>query len=376
MKNDELLSKTISYLRFPLTVGIVFIHFSLHEGLEIHGIKHGLDNPEWFFFIVYFISQVLARIGVPLFFVISGFLFFYGKDFSCEIYKGKLKTRYQSLFIPFVIWNVIAIIWQMKCFLPILSSFYSPFEIHLSLGRIFNTFFCNNNINGILVGPPSAKSSSGNPIDVPLWYVRDLMVMVMFSPLIYWMTRKIGYCFSIGTGLVWFSSALFIPKDSYVDHLVTASFFFSVGASYSILKENIVVAFRKLKFTPILYLPIAFADALTKGMEYNEYLHKFGIVIGIIAAVVVASYFVNANKGKVCVALANSSFFIFALHYLFIGDVGKFAFTVSHVPENNPYAMLALYFTVPIFSILVCLALYEILKRYAPKLSNLLTGGR
>lgn len=81
MKNDELLSKTISYLRFPLTVGIVFIHFSLHEGLEIHGIKHGLDNPEWFFFIVYFISQVLARIGVPLFFVISGFLFFLWKRF-------------------------------------------------------------------------------------------------------------------------------------------------------------------------------------------------------------------------------------------------------------------------------------------------------
>lgn len=377
MTNDELLSKTISYLRFPLTVGVVFIHFSLHEGLNIRGIKHGLDNPEWFFFIVNFISEVLARIAVPLFFVISGFLFFYRRDFSCEVYKGKLKSRYRSLFIPFIIWNIIAIIWQMKCFLPIVSSFYRPVEIHLSLARIFNTFFCNSNNNGIFVGSPSTDPSSGlYPIDVPLWYVRDLMVMILFSPLIYWMIRKIGFFFSIGCGLVWFLSPLLIPRASYLGNLVTASFFFSIGAYYSIRKKNIVVSFLKLKYTPILYLPIAIADALTKGMEYNGYLHKLGIVIGIIAAVVIASYFINTKKGKVSITLANSSFFIFALHNLFIGDVGKFVFTIFHVPEDNPYAMLTLYFTVPIFSILVCLSLYMLLKRYAPKVSNLLTGGR
>ena len=376
MTNDELLSKTISYLRFPLTVGVVFIHFSLHEGLDIHGVKHGLDNPEWYFFIINFISQVLARIGVPLFFVISGFLFFYGRDFSREVYRGKLKTRFRTLFIPFVVWNIIAILWQMKCYLPVLSSFYSPFQIHLSPTRIFNTFFCNNNNGGILVGPPSADPSCGFPIDVPLWYVRDLMVMIMFSPLLYCMIRKLGFCFSVVIGLVWFLTPPLIAKDCYADYLVTATFFFSFGASYSIRKVNIVVAFQSLKYAPILYLPIAVADALTKGMEYNVYLHKLGIVVGIVSAVVVASYIVNANRGKWSMALANSSFFIFALHFLFIGDVGKFIFTMLHVPDDNPFAMLALYFAVPIFSILVCLALYAFLKRYIPKVCSLLTGGR
>jgi hypothetical protein len=190
------------------------------------------------------------------------------------------------------------------------------------------------------------------------------------------MIRKLGYCFSVGIGLVWFLSSLFIPKDSYIDYLVTASFFFSLGASYSIHKINIVAAFRKLKYTPIFYLFIAVADTLTRGMEYNPYLHKLGIIVGVVSAVVVALYFVNANKGKWSIALANSSFFIFALHYIFIGDVGKFAFIFFHVPENNPFAMLALYFAVPIFSILVCLALYAFLKRYVPKVCSLLTGGR
>ncbi len=377
MSNDELLSKTISYLRFPLTVGVVFIHFNLSVGLTIHGVKHGLDNPEWYFFIVNFISEVLARIGVPLFFVISGFLFFYGKDFSSEVYKGKLQSRFRSLFIPFILWNIIAIIWHMKCFLPVISSFYRPVEIHLSLARIFNTFFCDSGNSGIFVGPPSTEPSSGiYPIDIPLWYVRDLMVMVLFSPLIYWMIRKIGFYFSFVLGFVWFFSPLLIPKGNYMGHLVTASFFFSIGASFSIRKTNIVLAFLKLKYAPILYLPIAFADALTKGMEYNGYLNKLGIVIGIVTAAVIASYIIKAGKGKINIELANSSFFIFALHSLFIGDVGKFIFTMLHIPENNPYAMLSLYFTVPILSTLACLGLYTLLKRFTPKVCNLLTGGR
>ena len=60
----------------PLTIGVVFIHFSLQRGLEIHGVFHGLNNPGWFFFIVNLMSEVIARLCVPTFFIISGFLFF------------------------------------------------------------------------------------------------------------------------------------------------------------------------------------------------------------------------------------------------------------------------------------------------------------
>ena len=73
--NKNLISDTINLLRFPLIVGVVFIHFSLSKGLNIHGTFYGLNNPSWFFFIVNFISEVLSRTCVPTFFFISGFLF-------------------------------------------------------------------------------------------------------------------------------------------------------------------------------------------------------------------------------------------------------------------------------------------------------------
>ena len=377
MTNDELLSKTISYLRFPLTVGVVFIHFSLHEGLQIRGVKHGLENPDWFFFIVNLISQVLARIGVPLFFIISGFLFFYRKDFSAEVYKQKLKSRAMTLLVPFILWNVIAIIWQLKCFLPGISSFYRPVEVQLSFMRIVNTFLCNTGNSGILVGPESTEPPSGiYPIDVPLWYVRDLMVMVIFSPVIYWLLKKVGIWFVVVVGIVWYFSPLMIPKGSYIGMLVTALFFFSWGAFFSITKGNLVVSFRKLRYAPFVYIVIAIIDTLTKGMEFNGYIHKVGILFGVVSAVVIVSSLLKSEKIKINSTLANSSFFIFALHGMFISDVGKFAFTMLHIPENNPYAMLALYFSVPIFSVFVCLGLYVQLKRHMPKVCNLLTGGR
>lgn len=382
MTNDELLSKTISFLRFPLIILIVFNHFSLSKGLDIHGIKHGLENPNWFFFIVNLISETFARIVVPLFFIISGFLFFYRKDFNKDVYKQKLKSRFTTIFVPFILWNIIAILWQLKCLIPGLSPFFLPVEIHISFTRIFNTFFCNVDNSGIIVRPNITEPSTAlYPINIPLWYIRDLMVMIILSPLIHWLIKRIGVWFVVIVGFVWFVSAFYTPKESYIGiyiiaMLVTDSFFFSWGAYFSITKENIVTYFRRFKFAPVLYICFATADVLTKGMDVNSFVHMIGILLGIVSAVVVVSYLLEHNKVKVNTTLAKSSFFIYVLHGLFIGELGKFIFIMLHVPDNNPYAMLTLYFAVPTISVLVCLALYVLLKKFTPKICNLLTGGR
>ncbi len=38
---NNVLSKTIGYLRFPLMVGIVMIHFNIADGFVLHGIPYG-----------------------------------------------------------------------------------------------------------------------------------------------------------------------------------------------------------------------------------------------------------------------------------------------------------------------------------------------
>ena len=239
MTSDELLSKTIDYLRFPLCVGIVFAHFNLSKGLEIHGVRYGLENPDWYFFFLRLVNWVLPSLIVPMFFIFSGLLFFYRKDFSAEVYVQKLKSRMMTLLVPYILWNIIAILWRLKCLLPGISSFYRPVEIKVSSSRIFNTFFCNVDNSGIIVGSTLTNVPEGIlPIDGPLWFVRELMLMVVISPVIYWLIKKGNLWFLSLLGIVWFCSSWFLLNDSflkmYASQFLMALFFFSWGAFYSI----------------------------------------------------------------------------------------------------------------------------------------------
>ena len=93
MKTDKLLSETISYLRFPLIVGVVFIHFNLLEkGFSANGIIYDLKGDDIFWgirYVVRLFSDVLPSVSVPLFFMISGYLFFNVDLFDRETYLKK-----------------------------------------------------------------------------------------------------------------------------------------------------------------------------------------------------------------------------------------------------------------------------------------------
>ena len=105
MTNDELQSKTIAFLRFPLIVGVVLIHCYYKE-LPIGGVKVPvMDEYPIYKLIADLFSQVLARTAVPLFFLISGYLFFYKSSFSWPMYGSKLRKRAQTLLLPYLFWN-------------------------------------------------------------------------------------------------------------------------------------------------------------------------------------------------------------------------------------------------------------------------------
>ena len=62
MTNSELLSKTISYLRLPLIIGVVFIHNNMRE-ITIQGKTIDYDDWSWLTYIMEFFSSVLPTIA-------------------------------------------------------------------------------------------------------------------------------------------------------------------------------------------------------------------------------------------------------------------------------------------------------------------------
>lgn len=73
MKELEL--RVFNFLRFPLILGVLFIHnygnIILNSYEEISGLAYLSE------LLKVLISQVLARLSVPIFFLMSGYLFFF-----------------------------------------------------------------------------------------------------------------------------------------------------------------------------------------------------------------------------------------------------------------------------------------------------------
>ena len=309
MNIDNLTSKTISSLRFPLTVGIVFIHFNLAQiGIVAHGVEHKLDYS-WYNIVVTLFSDVLPRVGVPLFFFISGFLFFNSIDFGLSGYWKKIQKRARTLLLPFILWNAIAIVWQLLKIKIHLSSLAIG---EISIKSLGYTMFWNWREGGLFLPSSSLLStidiSQGvYPIDVPMWYVRELMITVLVTPLLFFMIKKGKSVFLIVLGLFWIIFS--VEGTGFMEQILTSVFFFSWGAFYSIYKIDFVRAFQSFPFVLYLSIPLAIIDCLTKDLSYGAFIHNAFVLFGIVSVVILFSWLLQKSKFKINSVLTNSSFF-------------------------------------------------------------------
>ena len=194
-KISSLTSSTISALRFPLTVGVVFIHFNvLSDNLAVRGTGNAEHFPTWLVCMFNLFSEVLPRIAVPLFFIISGYLFF-RSGFMIRTYTDKLRRRVRTLLVPYILWNLLYLIRTAFRDIPAFSGLsHDTAQANWSLSAVLACFWDNS--RGVF---PVPASSYIYPQDFPLWYVRDLMLVVVLAPVFYWMLKKVGWL-----AVVWF----------------------------------------------------------------------------------------------------------------------------------------------------------------------------
>lgn len=96
---NKLDSSVISVLRFPLIVGVVCIHSGMGA------------------FLQYLLGGICGKLSVPIFLLISGYLFFREGSYELtkELWISKLKKRIFSLLVPYLLWNFIGyIIYAIK----------------------------------------------------------------------------------------------------------------------------------------------------------------------------------------------------------------------------------------------------------------------
>ena len=364
ISRGTLLSETLEVLRFPLAVFILLLHSSFeHEIKDGISIFEGWDAPIYHR-LDFIFSQNICNIAVPLFFLMSGFLFFKEGVLTIEQYKNKLRKRIKSLLVPYLVWNVIIFFLYLTVQLlaPSMNTGRNKFIVDYSFYDYLMSFWSMSFIN---------EGGVSGPIDSPLWFIRDLMVMMVISPLFYWLIKKmtillpislvLTYIFGINTGIQGFS--------------MSALTFFSLGAYFGMIKFDFV-KISKDYFKILFYLYFFLLTTLVLQMGNSTipaWYSGLTVFIGVFMVIGIASFLVDRYSCKINPFLSGSTFFIFASH----SEILKITIRLtSRLGINSDMFYCVAYFVCPLITLTVLLISYWILLRLSPKFASVLSGGR
>ncbi|MCI5179943.1 MAG: hypothetical protein D3911_11610 [Candidatus Electrothrix sp. AW3_4] len=221
MKLEQVSSQRIVCLRFPLIVGIIFIH-GYAATVDFSDRTQGMVEPLWWSNLIRdIISQHFARLAVPLFFLLSGYLFFWDWQWSWHHYGRKLLSRFRSLLLPFLFWNSLTLaLLALAQSIPALSSYFPDKDGAISAYSVYDYF---NALLGI----------ERFPVAYQFWFIRDLLVIVLLVPLIQIFLKFFPRGVLLVLFLFWF-----YPYCPWSIPCSIACFFFYAGALLAVFQKD------------------------------------------------------------------------------------------------------------------------------------------
>ena len=352
------LSKTISALRTILCFQTVFLHAAM-TGLTNQELSASYDGS---YAIYKYLSTALTlttRTAVPLFFIISGYLFFINYKNTFIDYKKHLKTRAKHLLQPIIIWTTLyLLLYYIAQKIPYTASLFSGNNLLIedykwkdfisAYSGLFNT--------SMFVGQ--------------FWFLRNLFIMCVFSPLL-WYSYKYTKHYSLYViGGIWF----FHKSLNINIYIIDTIFFFTLGAwcalgSYDI--ENFIKTKAKW-FYPLFLISLIIAT-LYQGYPYHHYYYLINILLGILCVSHICLTIIEKGKGELLIRLSAGSYFCFLLHMQIQMFLKRGLYKL--LKPDSSFSMILLYFLIPSFIIVICYLLFYYLNKFHPTLLAIITGG-
>lgn len=373
--NQEL-SQIINALRFPMAVGVVFIH----NNWVAKGIQENVENGTWP--ILGFFKALLPTffgMAVPLFFFISGFLFFRSTPkWSWQRYGTKFNRRIHSLLIPYLIWNVFSIFGEAQNLYRLGISVNEYFGEYSAFG-VLRLFWCSGTYASTSVNWLGFSHLTDYPANISLWFVRDLIVLVLLAPIIYAVLKKLRQWFFLLVIPIYLFD---LCPFSFPGFSISSLLFFSLGSFCSLEEIDFVkkaVASMKwsISIGVITLCMIILSDQL-RGIP-KELITRLYVLAAVSASIAIATCLLRRGLMDRCLHLASSSFFVFASHFVsYIGFLGISRFTLLFIfgePETEWLALI-LFFVCPILAVTLSVFCYKFMSRFMPRTTAVLCGGR
>ncbi len=361
MIDNKLINKTFSNKIKVASLILIIMVLYLHSYNISDDTAFYFTSTNFFPTInIYFqniLSQGIARVAVPLFFMISGFLFFKEGILTINLYKKKISSRFFTLLIPYIFWSFFVI------------------TIYFILQSIPHTaqYFKNTLIKDLTFIDLITKIFL-NPINYPLWFLRDLIYIVLISPIFYFFIKKSPlitlsillclwlYGLNDGTDLSFFKSEPF--------------FFFAFGSYLAIHKQN-TINFKIPNKTFYISLALYFILLVYKtylithfiDSDYIVILHKTSILIGIF----VFWTFLDRIKSYKLLSITKFTFLFYVFHEPMNIIIRKGVYSLF---GKTVGVSLLLYISIPILIVITLITVSFLANKIIPKFYSIILGNR
>ena len=333
------LSSKLTILYTLLIVMVVYIH-SYYVEAEQYPVA---------LFFQKLIGSGICCVANCLFFCISGYLFVRNIHSLMEVFI-KQRKRIRTLLIPYILWNVIFVLW------------YVVLEYVPGINRF-------NNSKGLLDGYwniPIWESFYDlwvKPAAFQLWFLRDLFVLLILTPLLWWITKK-----------QWVVAWVLALCSTFVYGWLL---YYWIGIIIGVTKCDIENYFRS-KWCIIIGCLVFLGHAVYCAFGH-ESMRFMEIIVNLLGLYLTWSLYDIVAKCR-CLAdrgiwkyICGYSFFIYCFHEPTFNIIKKLALAICGTSE---FVLIFFYFFNPWIMVIFAIIIAKIMQRFVPNIYNILTGGR
>ena len=345
MTNPSYFSRKVKVLTFLLSSSVVFLHALNYA---VYPLESGLGMLGSYFFDLQMFLFGLFSVAVPMFFLLSAYLFY--RNFALQDLKRKYHSRFFSLVIPYFFWNLVGYLYVVLLTnLPVISDYINRPQVSFDLSSLFqSTLMGDYNI---------------------LWFVRNLILFVLIAPLIHLITKNKSLAILSLVSL--FTYNVFFPSTEY--GLLYTGCFYLTGAVLAVHGKNFFEK-RIPKNLSILSLVLAFVILLF--FKQSNILDDFSYRALALSSLVFAiwcAFDLFEFKPTKYESWFTLTFFIYCTHTLILEPVEKVFLLLF---KNTLLGSILDFIFAPILTLLIIYFLAFLLKRFIPRFYALITGGR
>lgn len=345
MNHEIRFSNKITKVSFWLAICVVFIHAN-------NTTTYQFDLSKSFDKYVYLFEnwgQGWQQCAVPMFFIISGFLFF--KNYSSDKLLSKWKSRCKTLLIPYLIWTQIP--WFLLSAIKLTTvgnaiNLNASFTLESWLDFVI---YCNGTV---------------------LWYVRATMLYVLLAPLIYAMMshKKIGLAMIFS--IIGLNIALIMFRINIQEELYWFPPFL-LGSWLGIWKQDWFK--KRVEKNKRLVALLIFIILLIIALDYKhtlhtpltQYLYKLALPLPLWFALDIFDFEKKPNW------VEKLSFPLYCTHAILLESIEKIIFILG---GNLITIAIGVYILIPIVVVGILIIFFYYFNKLFPKIYRVTFGCR